>query len=404
MKYVLILGDGMADYPVPELDNKTPLQYAKKPNMDFLAKHGVVGSVKTVPDGIPPGSDSANLSVMGYNPKLYYTGRSPLEAVSMGLDLLETDVTFRCNLVTLSDEEDYAEKTMLDYSSDEISSEEAKILIGDINSHFKTNEIAYYSGISYRHCMVWSNGPIEFSLTPPHDILERKITGYLPKGKHSDTLLKMMIESSKFLKDHPVNIARVSRGLRPATSVWLWGEGKKPAIPKFYDKYLLKGSVISAVDLIKGIGICAGLESVDVEGTTGNIHTNFVGKAKAALKELESGQDFVYVHIEAPDECGHRYEIENKVKSIELIDDLVVGTILKGLEKFEDYRILVLPDHPTPLSLRTHTSEPVPFILYQKNFERASGVHGYDEIAGKNSYIFIDKGHNLMDFFIKNAI
>lgn len=401
MKYIVILGDGMADYPVPQLDNRTPLQCAQKPNIDFLARHGEVGMVKTIPEGIPPGSDAANLSVMGYNPRKYYTGRSPLEAVSMGIELSETDVAFRCNLVTLSDEENYSDKVMLDYSSDEISSEEASVLIREVNRHFKSAGIAFYPGISYRHCMVWKDGPVGLNLTPPHDILERKITKYLPEGISGKILLDMMTESHKFLKEHPVNQSRVRNGLKPANSIWLWGEGKKPAVPKFYEKYGINGSVISAVDLIKGIGICAGLKSVDVAGATGNIHTNFSGKAKAALQELEAGAEFVYVHVEAPDECGHRYEIDNKVKSIELIDDQVVGTLLKGLEKFENYRIMVLPDHPTPLSLRTHTPEPVPYIIYEKNIKKDPKIEGYDEFQAKTSGISIQEGYTLMDRFIK---
>ncbi|MCX7747260.1 MAG: cofactor-independent phosphoglycerate mutase [Clostridia bacterium] len=400
MKYVVILGDGMADYPVKELESKTPLQFAKKPNIDSLAQQGQVGLVKTVPDGIPPGSDAANLSVMGYNPKIYYTGRSPLEAVSMGVTLSDTDVAFRCNLVTLSDEENYREKVMVDYSSDEISTEEAKDIINEVNKHLKTDIMTFYPGISYRHLMVWQKGPTGLSLVPPHDILEKKIHSYLPSGEHGEKLLAMMMESSKILQNHPVNQARIRKGLRPANSIWLWGEGKKPAIPKFADKYNLKGSVVSAVDLIKGIGICAGLKSIEVEGATGNIHTNFTGKTTAALKELESGQDFVYLHIEAPDECGHRQEIENKVKSIEIIDELVVGPLLQGLEQFEDYRILVLPDHPTPLSLRTHTSDPVPFIMYQKSSRKPSGVNGYDEFQAKDTGIYIHEGYTLMDTFI----
>ncbi len=401
MKYVVILGDGMADYPLPQLDNKTPLQFANKPNIDNLARNGEVGMVQTIPQGIPPGSDAANLSVMGYNPKLYYTGRSPLEAVSMGVSLSDTDVAFRCNLVTLSDEDNYSEKTMIDYSSDEISTEEAAEIISTVNSKLKTDIIKFYPGISYRHCMVWMDGPVGLNLTPPHDILEKKIGDFLPKGEYGKVILEMMMESSKFLKDHPVNLSRISRGLRPANSIWLWGEGKKPAIPSFIEKYNIKGSVISAVDLIKGIGICAGLKSIDVEGATGNIHTNFLGKAEAAIKELESGQDFVYVHVEAPDECGHRHEIENKAKSIDLIDEQVVAPILKGLEQFDDYRILVLPDHPTPLSLRTHTSEPVPYILYQKSLPKSSGVTGYDELQAKSTGVSISEGYTLMDRFIK---
>jgi 2,3-bisphosphoglycerate-independent phosphoglycerate mutase len=397
MKYVLILGDGMSDYPLEQLNNKTPLQCAKKPNIDFLAQNAEVGMVKTVPQGLPPGSDVANLSVMGYDPKIYYTGRSPLEAVSMGLKLSDTDVTLRCNLVTLSDEEQYENKVMVDYSADEISSEESKILIEEINKHFKTDKISFYSGISYRHCMVWGNGLTKLNLTPPHDILEKKIGCYLPDNK---MILDMMVKSYDILKDHPVNKERVSKGLNAANSIWLWGEGKKPNIPKFYDMYKIQGSVVSAVDLVKGIGILAGLNSVEVEGATGNIHTNFKGKALAALEQLESGCDFVYLHIEAPDECGHRYEIENKVRSIELIDEQVVGTILKGLQKYEDYKILILPDHPTPLSLRTHTSEPVPYLLYQKSSNKDSGLTGYDELQAKSTNVFIDEGHKLMKHFI----
>lgn len=402
MKYVVILGDGMADYPVPQLDNKTPLQYAKKPNIDELAKKSVIGLVKTVPDGIPPGSDAANLSVMGYSPKKYYTGRSPLEAVSMGIELSDTDVALRCNLVTLSEHEDYANKTMIDYSSDEISTEEARVLIEAVNQALKTDTITFYPGISYRHCMVWDNGKTGLGCTPPHDILERKITDFLPK-ESSGLLLDLMIKSYDILSQHPVNIARQQKGLRPANSIWLWGEGKKPMLSSFKEKYSISGSVISAVDLLKGIGICAGLTSIDVEGATGNIHTNFSGKAAAALEALKT-DDFVYVHIEAPDECGHRYEVENKPRSIELIDEKVVGPILEGIKAFGDYRILVLPDHPTPLSLRTHTSEPVPFILYDSTDEKVSGVTGYDEEQAKTSGVFIEEGYTLMDLFIKGSL
>ncbi len=404
MKYVVVLGDGMADYPVPQLGGKTPLELAKKPNIDFLARYGQAGMVKTVPDGITPGSDVANLSVMGYDPAKYYTGRSPLEAVSMGVDLAPDDVAFRCNLVTLSEQDDYSEKIMIDYSSDEIPSDQAAEIIEYINKKLGSHDIAFYPGISYRHCMVWNRGPVGLDLTPPHDILEKKIADYLPKGHDSHVLLKLMEESSRILKDHPVNKKRISMGLKPANSIWLWGEGKKPAIPKFYDKYQLKGSVVSAVNLLKGIGLCAGMKSVDVEGATGNIHTNFRGKARAAIRELESGQDFVYVHIEAPDECGHRFEIENKVKSIELIDEKVVGPILEGLEQFEDYCIMVLPDHPTPLSLRTHTSDPVPFVIYRKSQPIESGLSGYDENQSKSTGLYISQGYKLMDYFLGKDI
>ncbi|NMB34296.1 MAG: phosphoglycerate mutase, partial [Clostridium sp.] len=284
MKYVLILGDGMADLPVMQLNNKTPLQCAKKNNIDGLAPHSEVGMVKTIPDGMPPGSDAANLSVMGYNPKEYYTGRSPLEAVSMGIKLLETDVAIRCNLVTLSEEGDYKNKIILDHSSDEISSDEALELINEINKHYKNKEIEFFPGVSYRHCMVWQNGPTGLNLTPPHDILEKNISKYLPSGKDNEVILEMMEKSFDILKKHPINKDRINRGLRPANSIWLWGEGKKPILSEFYDKYKVKGSVISAVDLIKGIGILAGLRSIDVKGATGNINTDFDAKTNAALE------------------------------------------------------------------------------------------------------------------------
>lgn len=400
MKYVVVLGDGMADYRVLQLGNRTPLQCAKKPNIDYLAEFGEIGMVKTIPDGIAPGSDAANLSVMGYNPKKYYTGRSPLEAVSMGVELSDTDLAFRCNLVTLDMDGGYESATMLDYSSDEISTSEAAQLIKEINKYLGNDEISFYPGISYRHCMVWKKGAGSRKLTPPHDILEKSITDFLPSGDSSEMFLSMQKKSHEILKNHPVNQARTARGLRPANSIWLWGEGKKPAIPKFTDKYRMKGSVVSAVDLVKGIGICAGLDSIDVEGATGNIHTNFKGKAEAALKELQKGKDFVYVHVEAPDECGHRFEIENKVLSIEYIDKLVVGTLLEGLEAYDGYSVMVLPDHPTPLALRTHTAEPVPYIIYRKSRKKPSGLLGYDEFQALRTGIYIEEGYTLMDRFL----
>lgn len=404
MKYVVILGDGMADYPMPELDNKTPLQYAKKPNIDMLATKGTVGLVKTIPDGIAPGSDAANLSVMGYDPRIFYTGRSPLEAVSIGINLSSTDVALRCNLVHLSEEEPkYEDKTMIDYSSDEISTDEARILIDAVNAALKRDNITFYPGISYRHCLVLSNGKTDLGCTPPHDISERKITEYLPK-EESGLLLDLMKKSYDILKDHPVNLARKARGLRTANSIWLWGEGRKPALSSFKDKYNKTGAMISAVDLLKGIGICAGLESIDVEGATGNVHTNFIGKSKAAIEALDSGKDFVYVHVEAPDECGHRHEIDNKVKSIELLDSQIVAPILEGLKKYDEYRVLVLPDHPTPLSLRTHTAEPVPFIIYDSTNEINSPATSYDEFEAKKSGVFIQDGYKLMDLFIKGSL
>ncbi len=406
MKYIVILCDGMADYAVPELDGKTPLQYASKPYMDYIAQFGTTGIVRTIPEGFPqPGSDIANITVLGYD-RRYYSGRSSLEAIGMGIKLDEEDICFRCNLVTLSGSGDYEHRIMADYSSDEITTAESTILIKQINKIFGGKGIRFYPGISYRHCMVWNGAEAGFVLTPPHDILNKEIGPYLPSGPNSGRLKDMMLKSVDILSDHPVNKARIRNDLKPANSVWFWGEGKKPSLPGFFSKYGLKGSVISAVDLIKGIGVCAGLRPVAVEGATGNIQTNFEGKAMAAIHELESGQDFVYIHIEAPDECGHRYEISNKVKSIELIDKLVLGAILKELSKreqaqgFEDYSILVLPDHATPLKLRTHTYDPVPFVIYTKSAITPSGIGQYDEASAASSKLIISEGHNLMDLFL----
>jgi len=403
LKYIVVLGDGMADIPVPELGNKTPLQCANKPNMDSLARKGEMGLVKTIPDGMHPGSDIANLSTMGFDPIRYYTGRSPLEAVSMGIQLKDTDVTLRCNLVTLSEDKDFYNKVIIDHSADEITTEEAKELIGTIQKHFNGPNISFYPGVSYRHCMVWSNGQLDLDLVPPHDILGKIAGEFLCKNPKNAILLDMMEKSFEILKDRPINQARIAKGLNPANSIWLWGEGKKPSLPKFEEVYGIKGSVISAVDLIKGIGICAGLKPVHVKGATGNINTNFKGKAEAALEELKSGQDFVYIHIEAPDECGHRQEIHNKVKSIELIDELVLGTLLEGLEMYEDYRIMILPDHPTPLALRTHTSDPVPYLIYDRNKDinniKDKSI-SYDEFYAKETGIFIEQGHEIMKKFL----
>lgn len=320
MKYIVLLGDGMSDYPVPELNNRTPLEVASKPNMDYLAQNGEMGLAKTVPDQLDPGSDVANLSVFGYDPVQYYTGRSPLEAVSMGITLGDKDIALRCNLVTLSDEENYDDKTMVDYSSGEITTPEARELLKAIAKEFNSDTFTFHPGISYRHCLVWNNGNINLDLTPPHDISGKKITDFLPKGNGSEALFRFMKESSKILSNHPVNINRVNKGLNPATSIWLWGQGSKPSLKSFYKKFQLTGSVISAVDLIHGIGILAGLKTVHVDGATGNLHTNYQGKAQAALNELQSDKDFVYIHVEAPDECGHQGLIEGKVKSIEKID------------------------------------------------------------------------------------
>lgn len=405
MKYIVVLGDGMSDYPVLELGNKTPLEYAKKPILDSLAKNSIMGMVKTVPEHMPPGSDTANLSVMGYDPQKYYSGRSPFEAASMGVEMKDSDITFRCNLVTVSEDNVYENKKLLDHSSDEISSDEAKELINCVNKYLSTQYIKFFPGISYRHLMLWDEGPYEWNLTPPHDILGKSIAEFLPKGTKSEIIFDMMKKSYDFLSKHEININRVNKGLNPANSIWIWGEGKKPMLSSFSEKYGISGSVVSAVDLIKGIGICAGLDSIDVEGATGNINTNFRGKAEAALNELRNGKDFVYIHIEAPDECGHRQEISNKCKSIELIDREIIKVLLDELNsKKEKYRILVLPDHPTPLVLRTHTNEPVPFLMYQSDMEINSGFEAYNEMNANSTSLFIEDGHKLMDYFLNGEL
>jgi len=400
MKYIVLVGDGMADDPRPELGNKTPLQFARTPNMDMLASRGETGLVKTVPEGYPPGSDVANLSVMGYAPQQYYTGRSPLEAVSMGIYLADNDVAFRCNLVTLSDQAEYSDKQMIDYSAGEITSEEARKLIQAVESELGGNDRHFYPGISYRHLMVWSDGPEDPELTPPHDISGRQVAEYLPRGRGGEALLNLMRQSTIILNNHSVNLARREKKQHPANSVWLWGQGKRPALPLFKDLYGLDGAVVSAVDLIMGIGICAGLEVLKVPGATGNIHTNFHGKAVAALEALQQRVDFVYLHVEAPDEAGHQGDTETKVRAIEEIDRQVLGTLLEGLTGIGDYKILLLPDHPTPLNIRTHTSEPVPYAIMGSTDNAASGI-GYSEANAASTGISVSDGPALMRKFLR---
>ena len=398
MKYLLLLGDGMADFPVVELGGKTPLQAAKKPSMDFLASNGEMGLVKTVAEGLSPGSDVANLCVMGYDPMVYYTGRSPVEAVSMGIDLSETDVAIRCNLVCLSDETIYDDKVMIDYSADEISTDEARLLIEAVQKELGGGEITFHAGISYRHCAVWEKGSVGLGLIGPHDISDKRIKPYLPKN---ELLLNMMRKSHDILKEHPVNIKRIEKGLRPANSIWLWGEGTNLAIPSFKEKYGLSGSMISAVDLLKGLGICAEMSSIDVPGSTGNIHTNYTGEMEAAINELRKGQDFVFLHIEAPDECGHRGEIENKVRAIELIDEKVLTPLLKEMKQFGHFRIMLLPDHATPLALKTHTRDAVPFVIYDSKKAVTTKATGYDEKQAAATGVYVENGFELMGRFLK---
>ena len=401
MKYFVMLCDGMADEPVEALGNVTPMEKADKPCMNSLASKGEVGMVKTVADGLKPGSDVANLSVLGYEPAKYYSGRSPLEAASIGIDLKDTDVTLRCNLVTLSDEEEYEKKTILDYCADDISTEDAKVLVEYIQENLGTEIFKFYPGVSYRHCLVWSNGnPEPGELTPPHDITGRVITEYIPKGDDTAELYELMKKSYELLKDHPLNLKRIENGKRPANSIWLWGEGTKPLLDDFSDKFGKKGSMISAVDLLKGIAICAGMNSVDVDGATGYIDTDFEGKCKAAIDEFKNGADFVYVHVEAPDECGHRGEMENKVKSIELIDKHILGPVTEFLRGYDDFAVLVCPDHPTPLSIRTHSSNPVPYLIYDSKNEIESNVENFCEREAENTGNFIEKGFTMMNYFL----
>lgn len=400
MKYVVVLCDGMADYPVPALGGKTPMMVAKKPHIDALAAKAEVGLVRTVAPGLKPGSDVANMSVLGFDPHRFYTGRSPLEAASIGIDMKDSDVSLRTNLVTLSDKgEPFADKVIEDYCADDISTEEARQLIEAVQAAFGGGEYDFYTGVSYRHCLIWHGGTTELgNMTPPHDITGKVIGPHLSTAETARPLLEMMEKSFDLLKDHPVNKARVAAGRRPANCIWLWGEGKRPALQPFEALYGIKGGMVSAVDLLKGIANCAGMEVAEVPGATGYIDTDFEGKAKAAL-DLLTRNDLVYVHFEAPDECGHRNEPENKVKAIEMIDSRVLPILEEGLEQYEDYKILLLPDHPTPIVTRTHASDPVPYLLYQKSAPK-TGVDTINEETAKATGIYMENGPTMMPHFL----
>lgn len=398
MKYIVMLGDGMADYPLESYGNRTPLEVADIPTMDFLAQHGMCGRAQTVPLGMPPGSDTANLAVMGYDPKVYYSGRSPLEAVSMGISMAEKDVSFRCNLVTLSDSKRYEDATMIDYSSGEISSEESHALIAYLNEQLKIENAELYAGISYRHCFVLRNAKTGTILTPPHDITGKPIQNCLPQGEYGQMLLDFQKKSWELLKNAPINLERIRQGKRPANSCWFWGEGTKPAIPTYQEKFALTGGVVSAVDLIKGLGICAGLKIAEVSGATGNFDTNFAGKAQAAIEILKES-DFVYIHVEAPDECSHHFDAEKKIYSIEQIDKQILAPLLQYLNACgEDYSVLLLPDHPTPVRLGTHVSESVPFVLYRSSAELLPHAERYDEKHMAD--LAVIEGHRLMELMV----
>ncbi|MDP4133442.1 MAG: cofactor-independent phosphoglycerate mutase [Bacillota bacterium] len=399
MKYVVVLTDGAADYPIKALGDKTPYEVASTPYLDEFARKGQLYLVKTVPDDLKPGSDVANLSVLGYNPHSCYTGRSPLEAASVGVALTDDDMCFRANLVTLSPEEPYEEKTMVDYSSGEITSEEAKELITALDKSLSTDKISFFPGVSYRHIMRWRTDETSFNLTPPHDISDKVITEYLPDNP---TILKIMKKSNEILINHPVNLKRIKEGKNPATSLWIWGEGKKPDLPKFKDLYGVSGSVISAVDLVKGIAKLAGLNSIDVEGATGTVHTNYKGKADAAINALYNS-DFVYIHLEGPDECGHQGDLPGKISAIEQIDAKIIAPIKKALEDSGyDYKFMVMPDHPTPISIKTHARDKVPCVIYDSRKCIESKAESFsEEQAEKYGNEFIE-GYKIMEEFLGN--
>jgi len=401
MKYVVVLGDGMADWKIDALGKKTCLEAAKTPNLDAIAPLSEVGLCKTVPDGLKPGSDVANMSVLGFDPNKYYTGRSPLEAVSMGINLKPTDVTVRCNLVTLSGESEYEEKIMCDYSAGDISTEEAEILISFLKKHLDSDKFKFYSGISYRHCLVVSDGVTGNEITPPHDISDKPISGHLPKGRTGGEYLNLMKKSYELLKDHPVNIQRIKQGKKPANSIWLWGEGTKPALAEFKAERHLKGGVISAVDLVRGIGMLAGMQIINVPHITGDYKTNFKGKAEAAADALLGGLDYVYIHMEAPDECGHHGDYKNKVYSIEQIDGLVVKTLIEKFEAaHENFAMLVCPDHPTPCAIKTHVSEPVPYLIYTNAKSLSNGAKRYTEDEAAKTGEYVPQGYKLIEKLI----
>ena len=401
MKYLVLIPDGMADERVEALGNRTPMEAAHKPCMDELALRSTVGLVSNVPDGMVPESDTANMAILSFDPKVYSRGRSPLEAISMGLEMAPDETAYRCNVVTLSEGGEYEDKIMLDHSADEITTAEADQLIQALEAHFGTDYRHFYTGVSYRHCILWKDGNDTYAFSRPHDIIGRCIRDYLPSEENGGgEFRRLMKESFEVLDQHPVNVARRARGLKPANSAWLWSPGKKPRLPNFTEKWGISGTVISAVDLIKGIGLCAGMKSIDVEGATGNVHTNYDGKAQAAIQAFNDGAEFVYVHVEGPDECGHRAEVENKVLSIELIDQKILAPIYAYLQSTgEDFKILVLPDHPTPLCIRTHSKDPVPFMLFDSRTD-SQGVTGFSEFTAAETGLYVPHGHTLLERMI----
>jgi 2,3-bisphosphoglycerate-independent phosphoglycerate mutase len=396
MKYIILVGDGMADYPIEELNNKTPLEAARTPNMDFVVRYGVLGRVRTIPDKMVPASDVANMSILGCDPGRYYTGRGPLEAANLGIELGRSDIAFRCNLVTASND------TLIDYSAGHITTKEAEILIDFLNQKLGTEEIRFYCGVSYRNLLVIKNAPADLLTTrcfPPHDITGKNTSRHLPKGEGGEFLSRLMKESAKILASHEINQVRIDLGENPADMIWLWGQGRKSNLPTYKEKYNLSGSVISAVDLIKGLGKLLGLEVIDVPGATGFYDTDYEGKAKAGIKALQK-KDFVFLHVEAPDEAGHNGDLREKITAIERFDHFVVGRMLTAFKRKKRFRLLVLPDHPTPLSLRAHTSEPVPFGIFGQDIF-GSGFLGFSEREAEKSNLIFKKGEELIDYFLK---
>ena len=395
MKYVIVLGDGMADEPIESLGGKTPLAYAKTPSMDELSKKGEIGLVHTIPDGMKPGSDTANLSVLGYDPEIYYSGRSPLEALSIGVPMKDSDVALRCNIVTISDDDvPFEEKSIIDHSSSEISTEDCAVLLNEVKKELENDEYKFYVGTSYRHCLIWDKGEV-VDLVQPHDVLGQKIGPNLPENP---VFRSMMKKSYEILKDHPINRERKKKGLNPANCCWFWGAGTKPMVADFKEKTGKSGIMISAVDLLKGIAVGSNMAVAKVDGANGGLNTNYTGKKDAAVKALtEDGYDFAYIHVEAPDEMGHQGSVEKQVKAIENIDEFVIGPLVEALkEKGEDFRMLILPDHPTPIRVRTHTADAVPYLLYDSAKEE-SHTWDYNEAEAKESGNYVAKGHEMID-------
>lgn len=400
MKYLILQGDGMADYPLDGLGGKTPLEAAATPHMDWLASHGIFGLAHTIPEGFPPGSDVGNMTILGYDPALYHTGRSPLEAASMGVTLGPEDIAFRCNLVTLKEKGGGA--VMEDFTAGHISSSEAAELIRDLNRDLGGDGVEFYPGVSYRHLMVWRGGGESMATTPPHDITDKEIAPYLPQGKGAEKLQSLMDGAKNLLAQHPINRQREGRRERKANSIWLWGQGRAPTLPSLRERFGIEGGVISAVDIINGLGLYAGLERIRVPGITGFFDTNYKGKGEYGLRALAE-KDLIFIHVEAPDEAGHMGDVEKKVKAIEEFDEKVVGTLLSGMERWRDWRLLLLPDHPTPIALKTHVADPVPFALFSSNQpEERQGI-GFNESDARRTGIVVKKAFNLIEALIEGS-